>query len=227
MVGEGRQRYTAEEVKAFRYWIQGYARFYEPLVQAYFEAKGYKIVRHPAVIDRRDIQRIIADLYDGEIARSQVLPVERYREHLRRRSRMLPDFLLERDGECFLAECKSWGGFGSGKFELETARESFVEEPRQGTMLLVRRVGPYEIAGKILVVSSRSHDARRVEQFLADAFMTRLQLLYLDEILREPELRPAIERQLSLLDAAVAELRADLLGQTGGALDDGGTQAVE
>ena len=218
--------HSAEEIRAFRYWIQGYARFYEPLVQAYFEASGYRIVRHPAIVGRRDIQRIIADLYDGQIAGSKVLPLEKYRQHLRGRTRMLPDFLLERGGEYFLAECKSWGGFGSGKFDLETARASFVEEPRQGAMLLVRRLEQFDIAGKILVVSSRSPDAGRVERFLADAFMTRLEILYLDEILREPQLRPAIERQLALLDAAVAELRADLLEETGGA-SNGGTQALE
>jgi len=219
-------QHTAEEIRAFRYWIQGYARFYEPLVQAYFEASGYRVVQHPAVVGPKDIQRLIADLYDGEIAHSKVLPVERYREHLRRRKRLLPDFLLERDGECFLAECKSWGGFGSGKFDLDTARGSFVEEPRQGAMLLVRRLGRSDIAGKILVVSSRSPAAKRVEQFLAEAFMTRLEILYLDEILRRPEVRPAIERQFALLHAAVASLRADLLGETGGA-SHGGTQTLE
>ncbi len=40
--------FTPDQVRAFRYWIQGYANFYEPIVEAYFPTAGYQVLRRPA-----------------------------------------------------------------------------------------------------------------------------------------------------------------------------------
>jgi len=68
----------------------------------------------------------------------------------------------------------------------------------------------FPIAGKILVVSSRSPEHDRVLALLRGAYQTDLELLYLDEIFKTPQLVGTIERQMHYLDAAVAELRQAL-----------------
>ncbi len=133
------------------------------------------------------------------------------REHLRTRQRLQPDCLLERDGCRYLAEFKSWGGFGSGIFDLPTAR-SFVSNCGESAWLLVDSLEGVRIAGKFLVVSSRSADHERVQSLLSGAYQTQVEVLYLDELLRTPQLAGFIACQLRYLDAAVAELR-QALGQ--------------
>jgi hypothetical protein len=177
---------SPDQVSAFRYWIHGYPNFYEPIVEEYFCVSGYRVLRRPA---------------------NQAI-----RRHLEKRKRLQPDMLLERQGQRYLAELKSWGGSRSGKFDLGTARTEFIRNRRKPAFLLVDRLDGFPIAGKILVVSARSPDHDRVLDLLCRAYRTEVELLYLDEIFDTPQLAGFIERQLRYLDAAVAELRQALLG---------------
>ena len=56
--------FTPDQVRAFRYWIQGYLHFYEPIVEEYFRVSGYRILRRPALVRRPDIQRVDHALFD-------------------------------------------------------------------------------------------------------------------------------------------------------------------
>jgi len=51
--------FTPDQINAFRYWIQGYPNFYEPIVEEYFRVAGYRVLRRPALVGRADIQRVI------------------------------------------------------------------------------------------------------------------------------------------------------------------------
>ena len=57
--------FTPEQISAFRYWIQGYPNFYEPIVEEYFKVAGYRVLRRPALVHKRDIQHILNALFDG------------------------------------------------------------------------------------------------------------------------------------------------------------------
>jgi hypothetical protein len=59
------QPLDSDRIEKFRYWIQGYPRFYEPIAEEYFRVLGYAIIRRPAAVTRYDIQRLIGRLYDG------------------------------------------------------------------------------------------------------------------------------------------------------------------
>ena len=205
--------FTPEQIRAFRYWIQGYANFYEPIVEEYFRVAGYRVLRRPALVGRADIQRIVNDLFDGHKRLGPELDSKAIRRHLERRKRLQPDFLLEREGRRYLAELKSWGGSRSGQFDLDTARVEFLKNIRNGLFLLVDRVEGMPITGKLLAVSSRSPEHERVLSLLRRAYQTEVDLLYLDEIFKTPQLAGTIERQLRYLDHAIAELR-HALGKT-------------
>jgi len=205
--------FTSDQVRAFRYWIQGYANFYEPIVEEYFWVAGYRVLRRPALVGRADIQRIVNALFDGHKWLGPELDSKAIRRHLEKRKRLQPDFLLEREGQRYLAELKSWGGSRSGQFDLSTARAEFLEDIRKGLFLLVDWLEGVPIAGKLLVVSSRSPEHDQVLALLCRAYQTEVELLYLDEIFKTPQLAGTIECQLRYLDAAVAELR-QALGQT-------------
>jgi hypothetical protein len=200
------------QVSAFRYWIQGYPNFYEPIVEEYFRVAGYRVLRRPALVGRADVQRVANALFDGHKQLGPELDETAIRRHLEGRSRLQPDFLLEREGKRYLAELKSWGGYRSGQFDVDTARAEFIANFKNGLFFLVDRVDGADVAGKLLVVSSRSPEHERVLALLRDAYRTELELLYLDEIFQTPQLAGAIDRQLRYLDAAVAELRQALKG---------------
>jgi len=202
--------FTPDQIRAFRYWIQGYPNFYEPIVEEHFRVAGYRVLRRPALVGRADIQRIVNGLFDGHKQLGPDLDEKAIRRHLEGRKRLQPDFLLEREGRRYLAELKSWGGFRSGQFDLDTAQAEFLRNFRNGLFLLVDRLEGASIAGKLLVVSSRSPEHDQVLVLLRDAYQTDVELLYLDEIFRAPQLAGIIERQLRYLDAAVAELRQTL-----------------
>jgi hypothetical protein len=203
---------SSDQISAFRYWIQGYPNFYEPIVEEYFRVAGYRVLRRPALVQKPDIQHIVNALFDGHKQLGPELDNQAIRRHLEKRKRLQPDMLLERQGQRYLAELKSWGGSRSGKFDLGTARTEFIRNRRKPAFLLVDRLDGFPIAGKILVVSARSPDHDRVLDLLCRAYRTEVELLYLDEIFDTPQLAGFIERQLRYLDAAVAELRQALLG---------------
>jgi len=205
--------FSSEQIRTFRFWIQGYANFYEPIVEEYFRVAGYRVLRRPALVGRADIQRIVDALFDGHKRLGRELDDTAIRRHLEKRKRLQPDFLLEWKSQRYLAELKSWGGFGSGQFDLDTARPAFLDDVRPGLFLFVDRLEGVPIVGKLLVVSSRSPEHEQVQALLRRAYQTEVELLYLDEIFKTPQLRGTIERQLRYLDAAVAELR-QALGQT-------------
>jgi hypothetical protein len=198
---------SPDQISAFRYWIQGYPNFYEPIVEEYFKVTGYRVLRRPALVGRADIQRVVNALFDGHKQLGSDLDEKAIRRHLEGRKRLQPDFLLQREGRCYLAELKSWGGSRSGVFDLDTARTEFVKNFRNGLFLLVDRLDGVPISGKLLVVSSRSLEHGRVLALLRSAYQTELNLLYLDEIFQTPQLAGTIDRQLRHLDAAVAELQ--------------------
>lgn len=204
--------FTPDQIRAFRYWIQGYANFYEPIVLEYFRLTGYQVLRRPAQVKRTDIQAIEDALFDGRRRLGPEVDKKAILTHLRSRRRLQPDCLLEREGRLYLAEFKSWGGFGSGVFDLATLQSEFIRQPARAAFLLVDQLDGRPIAGKFLVVSARSSEHERVLALLRDAYQTDVELLYLDEILRTPQLAGFIARQLRFLDAAVAELR-QALGQ--------------
>jgi hypothetical protein len=203
---------TQDQISAFRYWIQGYPNFYEPIVEEYFRVAGYRVLRRPALVGHADVQRVVNALFDGHKQLGPELDETAIRRHLEGRSRLQPDFLLDREGKRYLAELKSWGGYRSGQFDLDTARAEFVANFKNGLFFLVDRVDGVDVAGKLLVVSSRSPEHERVLALLRDAYRTELELLYLDEIFQTPQLAGAIDRQLRYLDAAVAELCQALKG---------------
>lgn len=204
-----------DQVRAFRYWIQGYANFYEPIVEAYFPLAGYQVLRRPGLVGPADIQRVIDALADGHKRLGSELDGKAIWQRLAKRKRLQPDFLLERDGQRYLAELKSWGGYLSGRFDLYTAQSEFVTNLDNGLFLLVDRLDGVPIAGKLLVVSASSSEHDQVRALLRRAYQTEVELLYLDEIFRTPQLAGTIERQLRYLDAAVAEVR-QALGQMAG-----------
>ena len=199
------------QIRAFRYWIQGYPNFYEPIVEEYFRFAGYRVVRRPAMVGNADIQRIIDALFDGYKKLGKELDTAAVQRYLKGRRRLQPDFLLEREGRRYLAELKSWGGFNtSGQFDLAVLRSEFLQQQQNGAFLLVDSLDGHAIAGKVLVVSSRSSDHAQVHATLCRAYQTEIELLYLDEILKTPQLADFIDRQFRYLDAAVAELKQDL-----------------
>jgi len=203
---------TAQQIRAFRYWIQGYPNFYEPIVEEYFKIMGYRALARPAIVNKADIQRVSDALFDGRKCLGPELDEKAIRQHLSQRTRLQPDLLLERDGRRYLAELKSWGGYRSGQFDLDTLRAEFLGKPEAGAFLLVDWLDGAPVAGKILVVSARStgHDA--VLALLRRAYQTEVELLYLEELFQTPQLAGFIDRQLRYLDAAVAELRQALGG---------------
>ena len=200
--------FTPLQVRAFRYWIQGYQNFYEPIVGEYFKAIGYRVMRRPAIVNKSDIQRIMDALFDGRKRLGPDVDSKAITRYLEGRSRLQPDLLLERGGRLYLAELKSWGGFNtSGQFDLAMLKSTFLREWDKAAFLLVDWLEDQPIAGKILVASSRSPQHDQVLATLHRAYNTDVELLYLDEILKTPQLAGFIEQQLCYLDAAVAELK--------------------
>lgn len=202
--------FTSDQISAFRYWIQGYPNFYEPIVEEYFKVSGYRVLRRPALVQKRDIQHILDALFDGYKRLGAELDAVAIRRFLEKRSRLQPDFLLEYQGAHYLAELKSWGGSRSGRFDLATAQAEFIVKYEQGAFLLVDQVDGDPIAGKLLVVSARSAGHDQVTALLCRAYQTQVELLYLDELFTAPQLQGFIARQMRYLDAAVAELKQAL-----------------
>jgi len=202
--------FSADQVRAFRFWIQGYARFYEPIIEAYFPLAGYRVLRHPAVVGRADLLLAVVALRDGHKRLGPELDVRAVARLLEGRQRLQPDFLLERGGQRILAELKSWGGYRSGVFDRSTAQAEFVDNLPNGLFLLVDWLDGAPVAGKLLVVSARSLEHEQAQALLRSAYGTPLELLYLDELFKMPQLAGTIGRQLRYLDAAVAELRQSL-----------------
>jgi hypothetical protein len=202
---------TAAQIRAFRYWIQGYPNFYEPIVEAYFPVAGYTVLRRPARVEQPDIQRIIDALFEGSKTLGPELDGSALQGYLRKRHFLQPDLLLERDGQRYLAEMKSWGGYSeAGQFTLKQMESEFLRNPRNAAFLLVDQVDGVPIAGKLLVISARSAEHDRIRTTMRRAYNTQLEILYLDEILRTPQLAGIIDRQCRYLDAAVAELKQAL-----------------
>lgn len=200
--------FTPAQIRAFRYWIQGYQNFYEPIVGEYFKVSGYRVVRRPAIVNKPDIQRIMDALFDGRKRLGPDVDSRALIRYLEGRSRLQPDLLLERAGRLYLAELKSWGGFNtSGQFDLAILTSEFLRQPHNAVFLLVDWLEGQPIAGKILVASSHSAQHDQVLATLRRAYNTDVELLYLDEILKTPQLAGFIERQLRYLDATVAELK--------------------
>lgn len=207
--------FTPEQIRAFRYWIQGYANFYEPIVMEWFKLAGYRVIRRPAKVEKADIQKIIDALFDGQRKLGRDLNVDAVIALLKKRARMQPDLLLEKDDQRYLAELKSWGGFNqTGQFDLAVATSEFIRNPERGLFLLVDGLEGQRIAGKILVVSARSAQHDQVQAVLHNAWQAPLELLYLDEIFRTPQLAGFIDKQLRYLDAAVAEIKQNLGNST-------------
>jgi hypothetical protein len=202
--------WTPREIRAFHFWIQGYPKFYEPIAEAYFPSVGYRVLQHPAIVGKADIQRIIDSLFDGTKTLGPEVDARKFQAFLKGRKRLQPDLLIERDGQRFLVELKSWGGARSGMFDTATLRGNFMSKPERSAFLLVDQVNGARIAGKVLVVSSRSRDHDDVLATLRQAYSTDVALLYLDEMFRTPELRGTIDRQCRYLDAAIAELKQAL-----------------
>ena len=176
--------FTPAQIRAFRYWIQGYQNFYEPIVGEYFKAVGYRVVRHPAIVNKPDIQRIMDALFDGRKRLGSELDSKAVIRFLEGRNRLQPDLLLERLGRLYLAELKSWGGYNvSGQFDLIVLTSEFLRKPDNATFLLVDWLEGQPIVGKILVASSRSPQHDQVLATLHRAYNTDVELLYLDEIL--------------------------------------------
>jgi hypothetical protein len=204
--------FSPAQIRTFRYWIQGYQNFYEPIVEEYFKIAGYHVLAHPAQVTRPDIERVRSALFDGRRKVGVELDAKKIILSLEKRTRLQPDFLLEKDGQRYLAELKSWGGFtASGKFDLSILRSEFINKPGASAFFLIDWLNAQPIAGKLLVVSSRSPHHERVHATLQETYQTPVELLYLDEIYRTPQLAGLIDRQLRYLDAAVAELKQAMI----------------
>jgi hypothetical protein len=209
--------HTPTQIRAFRYWIQGYQNFYEPIVEAYFPHAGYTVLRRPAQVSKADIQCIIDALFDGRKRLGPELDAGAIQDYLRGRKRLQPDLLLEHDGRRYLGEMKSWGGYSaSGLFTYQQLESEFLRNPANAAFLLVDSLDGVPVAGKVLVVSARSPEHDRVLATLRRAYNTDVELLYLDEILKTPQLAGSIDRQCRYLDAAVAELKQALGAWPGG-----------
>lgn len=199
--------FTPEEVTAFRYWIQGFHNFYEPLVAAYFEAEGYTVTR-PATVRKPELDRLAQDLFDGRRSVGAEVPQERVVELPRNRRCLRPDGLLEGEDGAWLLECKSWGGSGL-HFDERFSGATFVKDPRNAAFLLLESACGKPLAGKVLVLSPRAPES--VEGLLRDAFRMPIRVLSLDDVLQDSRVRSAVENRLEFLDAAVGELKRSLL----------------
>jgi len=208
--------FTPKQISNFRFWIQGYPLFYEPIVAEYFRVMGYR-VQKPVVVHKPDIQKTIDSIFDGHKKLGQDLNGEAIINHLRSRNRIQPDLYLEKDGRRYLAELKSWGGYRTGYFDLGTAQSEFVHAKenalRKNSFLLIDSLDGARIDGKILVVSARSPEHEQVLDLLTRNFNTSIQLLYLDEIFTTPQLAGTMEKYFAFLDAAVADLKQSLRGK--------------
>jgi hypothetical protein len=205
--------HTPQQIRAFRYWIQGYQNFYEPIVEEYFKVAGYHVLAHPAQVTRADIERVRSALFDGRRKVGAGLDAKKIILNLEKRTRLQPDFLLEKDGRFYLAELKSWGGYTpSGTFDLALLQTEFINKPEASAFFVVDWLNTRSISGKLLVVSARSAQHERVHATLQETYQTPVELLYLDEIYRTPQLAGLIDRQLRYLDAAVAEVKQGLGG---------------
>jgi hypothetical protein len=199
--------FSPQQVQAFRYWIQGFHNFYEPLVVRYFEVRGYTVTR-PATIRKPELERLAQDLFDGRRSVGREVPVGRVIELLRGRRHLRADALLEGPDGAWLLECKSWGGSGLS-FNEEFAVTTFVKDPRNAAFLLLERACGKLLAGKILVLAPSP--AGIVARALEGAFNTTIRVSSLDEVLQDPQVRPALQERLAFLDAAVGQLKESLL----------------
>jgi len=202
--------FTKQKIQAFRYWIQGYQNFYEPLVAECLRTMGYSVTR-PATVSKAELELLAQDLYDGRRKAGREVPVSAVIEHLRSRQRLQADALVEDEEGAWLVECKSWGGFA--QFDEKLVTSTFVKDLRNAAFLLLEQGCGKPLAGKILVLSSPRNEA--IDQMLSRTFRTTVRTLSLHDMLREPAVRPAVLRYLEYLDAAVAEVKKALLPEGG------------
>jgi len=202
--------FTPEQLRAFRYWIQGYQGFYEPLVAESFRCMGYS-VRRPATVSKMDLERLAQDLFDGRRKAGREVPISAVIEHLRKRQRLQADALVENGEGAWLVECKSWGGFA--KFDEKLVSGTFVTDPRNAAFLLLEQACGKRLAGKILVLSSPHNPA--IDDMLSRMFCTTVQTMGLDEMLCDSRVRQVVTAHLEYLDAAVAEVKKALLPEQG------------
>ena len=202
--------HTPEQVSAFRYWIQGYQNLYEPLVAECLRCMGYSVTR-PATVSKAELEVLAQDLFDGPRRPGPEVDLEVVKEFLRSRKRLQADALVENSEGAWLVECKSWGGFA--QFDEKFAFDTFVKDPRNAAFLLLEHACGRRLAGKILVLSSAHNPA--IEEMLSRVFRTTVRTLSLDEMLRNPDVRPAVIAHLEYLDAAVAEVKKALLPEQG------------
>jgi len=202
--------FSAQQIQAFRYWIQGYQNFYEPLVAECLRCMGYSVTR-PATISKAELELLAQDLFDGRRKAGTEVTVAAVVEHLRKRHRLQADALVENAEGAWLVECKSWGGFA--QFDEKFAFDTFVKEPRNAAFLLLENACGRRLVGKILVLSSPHNPA--IDEMLSRVFRTTVRTLGLDEMLRNPDVRPAVIAHLEYLDAAVAEVKKALLPEQG------------
>ena len=200
------RQFSPQQVQAFRYWIQGYQNFYEPLVASHFCAKGYTVKR-PAVITKSELDLLAQDLFDGRRKAGAQVSVPAVVQHLRSRKRLQADALVGNNEGFWLVECKSWGGFA--QFDEKFVTDTFVRDARNAAFLLLDRGCGQQLIGKILVLSSPRNEA--LDEMLTGIFRTKVHTLSLYDILREPAVRPAVIAHLEYLDAAVAEVKRALL----------------
>lgn len=178
---------------------------------SYFCAEGYTVKR-PAVVTKPELDRLAEDLFDGRRKAGAQVSVPAVVQHLRGRKRLQADALVENSEGAWLVECKSWGGFA--QFDEKFVTSTFVRDARNAAFLLLDRGCGRDLAGKILVLSSPHNPA--VDEMLTGIFRTPVRTLSLDDILREPAVRPAVIAHLEYLDAAVAEVKRALLPEQEG-----------
>ena len=205
---EHRSRCT--QVRAFRYWIQGYQNFYEPIVEAYFRHAGYTVLAHPAKVGTADIQRIMDALFDGHKRLGPELDGRALQAYLSAARAFSPT--------------SSWSAMAGATWpteELGRVHRLRPVRPQADDRLFL---GPKpellrwrlpagglaggcahrgQAVGRLLLQPAARPGAGKP----ATAYDTQVDLLYLDEIFRTPQLAGTIERQLRYLDAAVAELK--------------------
>ena len=90
--------YMARQIQAFRFWIQGYPSFYEPIVKEYMRIIGYQIIRSPAQVTSLDSQRLITRLFDGTQLIGPEIDDKKLQLILNKRKRLQPDALLYKQG---------------------------------------------------------------------------------------------------------------------------------
>jgi len=64
--------FTPQQVQAFRYWIQGYQNFCEPLVAECLRCMGYAVTR-PATVPKAELDLLAHDVEELRLRRRHAL----------------------------------------------------------------------------------------------------------------------------------------------------------